>query len=313
MNYKITENDNIVIKKFSEFIYNDKPLIPMCQREYIEERVNYFYNKIINYVISDKYNDIYPVPFFNMIYCCNFDNSIYILDGQHRFYAYKKYFNDSKRNFNILINIKNCYTQEEVKNYFRELNNNYVLHDLILNETDLDKSNEIKLYMKIKYGKHLSNSEVPRYPNINLDQFCHYLLKTFPKVPVKNMLDKMEELNNSISNQLQETNNDLYQIAKKKQGFYLGYIFMKSENEVKRKKIPATVRHKLWRIYFQEYMNGKCYVCNCDVNIENYHAGHIISVKNGGVNNIDNLKVVCSLCNLSMNTQNLEEFKTKYF
>ena len=273
MNYKITENDNIIIKQFSEFLYNDKPLIPMCQREYIEERVNHFYNKIISYVISDKYNETYPVPFFNMIYCCKFDNSIYILDGQHRFYAYKKYFNDSKRNFNILINIKNCYTQEEVKDYFRELNNNYVLHDLILNETDLDKSNEIKLYMKIKYGKHLSNSEVPRYPNINLDQFCNYLLKTFPKIPVKNILDKMEELNNSISNQLQEINNDLYTTLKKnikKDGYFsIKYINGKklkfNINELEKEKIDIGYIIKIPNLglYYQDEKSNNISISNC--------------------------------------------------
>jgi hypothetical protein len=313
MNYQITEYDNIIIKSFQDFIKDDNPVIPLCQREYIEERVNYFYNKIINYVISDKYNDKYPIPFFNMIYCGKYNNNIYILDGQHRYYAYKKYYNETKKNFNIIINIKNCNSQDEIKDYFRELNNNYILHDLILDETDMDKTNEIKSYMKIKYSKHLSNSEVPRYPNINLDQFCNYLLQIFKNIPVKNIIEKMEELNNAKSIQLKETNFDLYQSAKKKQGFYLGYIFIKNENDIKRKKIPTTVRHKLWRQYYQDSMNGNCYLCMCNITIENYHAGHIISVRNGGTNNIDNLKIVCSLCNLSMGTQNLEEFKQRYF
>jgi 5-methylcytosine-specific restriction endonuclease McrA len=60
-------------------------------------------------------------------------------------------------------------------------------------------------------------------------------------------------------------------------------------------------------------MNGLCFVCSCSVNIENFHTGHIISVKNGGTDNINNLRVVCSLCNLSMGTKNLDEFKNKYF
>jgi hypothetical protein len=149
MNYKITEIDEILIKNFTNFIENDKPVIPNFQREFIEERVNYFYNKIIDYALSDNYSSIYPIPFLNMIYCAKYNNLLFILDGQHRYYAYKKYYNYTKRQFNIIVNIKTCNTSEEVKEYYRELNNNYQLHDLILENSDLDKANEIKIYMKI--------------------------------------------------------------------------------------------------------------------------------------------------------------------
>jgi 5-methylcytosine-specific restriction endonuclease McrA len=88
---------------------------------------------------------------------------------------------------------------------------------------------------------------------------------------------------------------------------------MKSENEQKRKKIPTSVRNRLWRRYYPESINGKCYVCKTDITIDNFHAGHILSVRNGGSDNIENLKITCSLCNLSMGIQNLEEFKIKYF
>jgi 5-methylcytosine-specific restriction endonuclease McrA len=72
-------------------------------------------------------------------------------------------------------------------------------------------------------------------------------------------------------------------------------------------------RYKLWKKNFPNSINGDCYVCKNDINIENFHAGHIISIKNGGNDNIDNLKIICSLCNLSMGIQNLEKFKEKYF
>jgi hypothetical protein len=313
MNFQITEKDKIIIINFNDFIKEYNPIIPMYQREFIEERVLYFYNKLIKYALSDKYSIKYPIPFLNMIYCSIFDKNVYILDGQHRFYAYKKYYTETKRDFNIVVNIKECDTSNEVKEYFQELNNNYVLHKLILEENDLEKAKEIKIYMKIKYGKHLSNSESPRYPNINLDQFCNYLLNNYKDITSKSMLQKMEELNEDIKKNLKNENYELYELAHKKQDFYLGYIFIKNENEQKRKKIPTTVRHKLWRNSFVNSTNGLCYVCKNDITIDNFHAGHIISVRNGGNDNIDNLKIVCPLCNLSMGIQNLEEFKKKYF
>lgn len=313
MNYQITEQDKIIIKNFKSFIEDDKPIIPLYQREFIEERVNYFYNKIIQYALSEKYSINYPIPFFNMIYCTLYEKTLYILDGQHRFYAYEKYHRETKRDFNIVLNVKSCNTLDEVKEYFRELNNNFVLHNLILKEDDLEKAKEIKTYIRIKYGKHVSNAESPRYPNINLDQFCNYLINIYQNVTANNILKKMEEMNNEKKKELKDSNVELYEMAHKKQGFYLGYIFMKSENEQKRKKIPTSVRNRLWRRYYPESINGKCYVCKTDITIDNFHAGHIVSIRNGGSDNIENLKITCSLCNLSMGIQNLEEFKIKYF
>jgi 5-methylcytosine-specific restriction endonuclease McrA len=84
-------------------------------------------------------------------------------------------------------------------------------------------------------------------------------------------------------------------------------------NDKIKRNIPKTVRDKLWRNNFNENPNGKCYVCNETVTYGNFHAGHIISIKGGGDNNINNLRVTCQLCNTSMGSQNLEEFKKEYF
>lgn len=83
--------------------------------------------------------------------------------------------------------------------------------------------------------------------------------------------------------------------------------------KIKRKNIPQTVRNSLWSKSYNDNINGKCYVCNGAITIHTFHAGHKVSVKNGGTNNIANLEIVCPNCNLSMGTQDLEEFKKMYF
>ena len=45
----------------------------------------------------------------------------------------------------------------------------------------------------------------------------------------------------------------------------------------------------------------------------NFECGHIVSVKEGGETNIENLLPICSSCNKSMGTENLMVFKKKYF
>jgi 5-methylcytosine-specific restriction endonuclease McrA len=82
---------------------------------------------------------------------------------------------------------------------------------------------------------------------------------------------------------------------------------------VKRSKINKTVRYSLWENAFGETTIGLCTVCNKNINISNFHAGHIVSVKDTGTDNISNLAPVCSLCNLSMGSQNMHDFKKKYF
>jgi 5-methylcytosine-specific restriction endonuclease McrA len=53
-------------------------------------------------------------------------------------------------------------------------------------------------------------------------------------------------------------------------------------------------------------------VCDLEITVTTFHAGHIQSIKNGGSNNINNLEPICINCNLSMGSQNLYEYKNDY-
>ena len=82
----------------------------------------------------------------------------------------------------------------------------------------------------------------------------------------------------------------------------------------KRKAIPKAVRTTLWNIHFSEdKAKGNCKVCDGEIKISNFEAGHVIASASGGTDNLDNLLPLCSLCNKSMGTENLLDFKTKYF
>lgn len=294
---------------FSEFI-NKNPVIPLCNRDYIKERVNEFYQKILEY--KHKNNDD-SIPYFNVLHIANFNDKLYICDGQHRFYAYKKYYQFSNIDFKISYVEKKCYSKEELKEYFRDLNNIFILHEIILKDDEIDKLERIKAYMYNNYSKHISKSLSPKFPNVNTDQLTKYLIDTFPSLDYESLLNKIELLNNGIKGNLEITNKNYYDLAMNKQGFFLSYLFIKTELENKRKNIPKTVRDSLWNKYFLEELNGECYVCKLKISYHNFHAGHIISVKMGGNNNITNLVPLCCCCNLSMGIENLEEFKKKYF
>jgi hypothetical protein len=304
MNLETTDNVYFSNELFSKFL-EKKPEIPLCQRSFIEERICQFYNQLNS---KTEKND--QLPYIGIIHCALYKqegiNKIFIVDGQHRFYAYKRYYEQNKIDFKISIVVKICITKQEVTNFFKALNDNYNLYEIILD--DLDKAEIIKNYIGINYKKHVSNSEKPNYPNINLDQITKFIMDRFKNSI--NIIDEFEKLNKDIYESIKD--NEKYN--KTKQGLYLGYLFVKIESELKRKKIPTTVRNKLWMKHYTDKIIGKCNICNnTEIDFSNFHACHIISIKNGGSDNINNLLPGCSCCNLSMGIQNLNEFKNKYF
>jgi hypothetical protein len=84
-----------------------------------------------------------------------------------------------------------------------------------------------------------------------------------------------------------------------------------------RKSIPKAVRTNVWNKYIEttdvKKLSGKCFVgCGTEITIVNFELGHVEAYSKGGSNKVDNLRPICSLCNKSMGTMNLFEFKETY-
>lgn len=78
----------------------------------------------------------------------------------------------------------------------------------------------------------------------------------------------------------------------------------------KRKALPQKLRALVWNTYIgNKHGTGKCWCCK-DKIIEqmDFHCGHVSSVKDGGSDEIINLRPVCAPCNLSMGTTNMIDF-----
>lgn len=85
-----------------------------------------------------------------------------------------------------------------------------------------------------------------------------------------------------------------------------------SDHEVKkRQKIPSSIREKVWQKRCGNLLTGECYVCGraMKYKYDQFHCGHILSVKDGGTNTVDNLEPICSTCNLDMGSMHLETYK----
>ena len=79
----------------------------------------------------------------------------------------------------------------------------------------------------------------------------------------------------------------------------------------KKKSIPKVVKDLSWNKWIgEDVARAKCMCCGVnEIKMSSFHCGHVIAEANGGKLSIDNLKPVCSACNLSMGTENMDDFK----
>lgn len=87
-----------------------------------------------------------------------------------------------------------------------------------------------------------------------------------------------------------------------------------NDKKYKKKPIPHTVKIKCWNHQVSELVpKTKCLCCNnVDITQHNFHCGHIIAESKGGTCDITNLLPVCNVCNYSMGSMNMNEFKEMY-
>ena len=89
----------------------------------------------------------------------------------------------------------------------------------------------------------------------------------------------------------------------------------KSNKKYKKQTIPKAVREQVWVQNFGKCFEHKCYISWCDnlINVYDFHIGHDKPESKGGTLEIDNLKPICSRCNLSMsNNYTIESWNNTY-
>lgn len=86
-----------------------------------------------------------------------------------------------------------------------------------------------------------------------------------------------------------------------------------SDTKTKKKAIPKVLRDLAWSKWIGEDIGKtKCFCCQVnDIKMSSFHCGHVVAEVNGGKTTVDNLRPICSACNLSMGSENLDDFKTR--
>jgi len=166
-------------------------------------------------------------------------------------------------------------------------------------------------------------------PNINISKTDIILKqKQFDMSSATNSLSALEKQKKEIERQQQEIELSLkLEIEKqkkeqemiekqKKEQERLEYELLLQQSEQKKKKqaIPKNVKTIVWNNYIGPHINSHRCLCCKKVLIDNtnFEVGHVISEKDGGTHEINNLRPICGACNHSMGTMNMIEFVKKY-
>ena len=75
-------------------------------------------------------------------------------------------------------------------------------------------------------------------------------------------------------------------------------------NKYRKKAIPKALREQVWVKYVGERYEHQCTIrwCKNNMTVFDFHVGHDKPECKGGKTTIDNLRPICSRCNLSMSS-----------
>ena len=127
----------------------------------------------------------------------------------------------------------------------------------------------------------------------------------------KNTFKFMSFVNKSvITEEYTITKANLQKIFSKIPTEILSQIKDLTQNKQPKMKISKALRCAVWTKYIgKDIGTTKCLCCNIkEITCFDFECGHIVAESKGGPTNIENLRPICSTCNNSMGTTNMNEF-----
>lgn len=184
---------------------------------------------------------------------------------------------------------------------------NYIC-ELCLYETDR-KANYERHMQSFKHLKKLKSRET----NIQLS-LIEELEKQKQEIERK-MLEEIEKQRIELEEKKRQEELERQQAEEEKR-LRIELEKQKEKEEKKKKKqaIPKNVRNIVWNHYIgEDIIKHRCLCCKkVLITNTNFEVGHVLSEKNGGTHEINNLRPICGSCNHSMGIENMVEFVVKY-
>lgn len=195
----------------------------------------------------------------------------------------------------------------------------YYANNCILN-SDIEKSKEpelvkedikeIKVPEEIKIKEDTSIKISEEYSLEDLEKQKQEIERKMSEAIEKQRLAEIEKARLAEIERLKQEELEKQKIAE------IERLKQEEKAELKRKKqsIPKNVRIIVWNHYIgEDIIKHRCLCCKkVVISNTNFEVGHVISEKNGGTHEINNLRPICFACNHSMGAENMIDFVVKY-
>jgi len=317
-------NDNELNKPKFQIDLDEDKVDEMCKSYKKNPDFLLFKNKIIIGVIVNKFSE------------SDINYRMYVIDGQHRIEMAKK-LNDEDINDSLIFCYYETNTDKEMKQLFVEINKDSQKNSKYIALDDFKQSihDEFKMYLhkekslcfsqrKKETSKLYTISEIldkmneKKYMNNfkSLDEIIEDLDKKnkifYKKIDYREYL--LEDASYFYADEKTPIDNG-YIIGLKNNNF-LDFLFNKDEipdHKFKKQKdkISPKLRILVWTRWFSEKSLAPCPLCKETIKIgrNGFHCGHIISEANGGETILENLRPLCSTCNVKMNSMNWNDYE----
>lgn len=329
VNVKINERNCFVKTTVGRFLELNI-ITPNVQRRIDVSHVEELVKHEIEYY--KEYNDIDfgNLPILTKIKSVD---KFYILDGQHRISALKK-FNDSFADVSELCIgylLKIVDDEKDMKRLFRNISRNMPFdegHLDILEEPDQNVQSvllikketvdEVEKLFQNKFKGILRTTNAPQRPNVSKTKFRALATKLIEEEggsdnDVDIVFNKILEFNLEMKGRFRDIN---YRMTANTCNKFVNsncYISLIDFDTKLKSRIPKYIRDQVWEFYFENKTQGTCIECSGDISVYNYEAGHIQSERNGGEAVLSNLIPMCSPCNKSLGSNDLSDIKVVSF
>ena len=316
--------------RFSEITVNElikRHKIPNFQRSIDDENLKSIYNGL-----KSQYTEFKDIFIPGIISIGNF-NGLCILDGQHRLQAIHLLLKEFPiGEIKLRVDEYEISNEKQMYKIYEIINNNKKV-ELYQSMDAATSSSQFEKWFKLQFPGHWKNSDNPVMLNISGPRLVK-MLNVCGLISHPNLFDEILRLNDFYSNSDMsklgiEVNEKKKEILSES-NFYLG-LFRKYEwvgrlfkdyDELdhsklellqKNNKIPKKKSNEVWNKRFNGRIIGSCFTCEEIVDFQKgFHCGHIMSRYQGGSNDLSNLEVVCSVCNLNMGTMNMMDYKKMF-
>ena len=319
MEKRISRSDKEIIEIL---LYSKLPNLtsPNFQRIIDQERVD----KIVNGIRNCKV-EIIPSM---LVVCRSKDRDThYICDGAHRYCAYKRLYEEDKRDIEVIVNFIEIDNYEEAEKIFRIVNDVKCLPEMPLAiGLNLNLASKISYDLQMKYyhlfpkvkritrpflSENLITEKLLELESkgvklnydefwIKLDKLNDDIEKNSKKYKDKGDQKSFEKYRAEIKVKIGPVGPYLYVGIMKENG-WLDHIYNTKEN--RREKLTELLKNRIY-----ERDKHCCRLCTRELHKDDVQYAHIISFENGGEAKEDNLVVSCQKCNTSLGKKNITDY-----